>query len=117
MAIEEANAARVRDLLAHKQELRIPAYQRPYAWTPEIALQLVDDVKDARTKRNAFNVPYVLGAIILHKRRDVFGSFVFDVVDGQQRLLTLRMIAAIIKSKPFSIMRTTKHQLFWSGEN
>lgn len=92
MAIKESgvSAVSVGTLLA--QNLRIPEYQRPYSWQPATALQLVDDVTDARAGSD--DVPYVLGAVILHKREGWL-----DVVDGQQRLLTLRMIFATLQSE------------------
>ena len=92
MAIKESgvSAVSVGALLA--QDLRIPEYQRPYSWHPETALQLVDDVMDALA--GIQDVPYVLGAVILHEREGWL-----DVVDGQQRLLTLRMIFATLQSE------------------
>lgn len=93
MAINDPLAVSVGDLLT--QSLRIPHYQRPYSWEPGTALQLVDDVRDALDPRtNPSAAPYVLGAVVLHEHDDGF-----DVVDGQQRLLTLRMIAAILRSE------------------
>ncbi len=91
MAIDKGGVSAVSagDLLA--QDLRIPTYQRPYSWKPETALQLLNDVQGARTDTERRGVPYVLGAVILHKEEAYF-----NVVDGQQRLLTLRMILAII---------------------
>ena len=79
----------VKELL--QKSLRIPHYQRPYCWEPATALQLVDDVKDALGDPTRKDVPYVLGAVILHEK-DAW----LDVVDGQQRILTLRMIIAIL---------------------
>lgn len=91
MAILETavSAVSVGDLL--NQAMTIPAYQRPYSWTPAIALQLVDDLKEAQARNP--EILYVLGAVILHKRDGTL-----DVVDGQQRLLTLRMILVLLKS-------------------
>ncbi|AZY48957.1 hypothetical protein C0J09_07245 [Bordetella avium] len=90
MAILETavSAVSVGDLLA--QAINIPAYQRPYSWTPAMALQLVDDLREAQATNP--QTPYVLGAVILHKR-----DAVLDVVDGQQRLLTLRMILMLLE--------------------
>lgn len=94
---DDVSAISVGELL--KQKLRIPGYQRPYSWEPTMALQLVDDIEEAR--RNKDGVSYVLGVIILHRNA---GNF--DVVDGQQRLLTLRMISAILdSSENFKISR------------
>lgn len=85
MAIREEGVSviTVGDLL--RQRLRIPHYQRPYSWRSSTALQLLDDIKDAFD--NSRGKSYVLGTVILHDR----GEWL-DVVDGQQRLLTLRLI-------------------------
>lgn len=79
------SSIKVGKLLA--QNLRIPQYQRPYSWKPAMALQLFDDIEEARKDDERREVPYVLGAVILHTDGPNL-----DVVDGQQRLLTLRMI-------------------------
>lgn len=73
--------------------LRIPAYQRPYRWEPATALQLLDDITHALHDTQRPDVPYVLGAVILH-REDPQPQRPLNVVDGQQRLLTLRMLLA-----------------------
>ncbi len=82
------SALSVDDLL--NKDLCVPYYQRPYSWTPETALQLVSDIIGAFSESKK-NIPYVLGAVILHCHDKVF-----DVVDGQQRLLTLTMILRIL---------------------
>lgn len=91
MAIREdgVTAVSVGELLC--QHLRIPHYQRPYSWEPDTALQLLVDVREAFNDPGRNGAPYVLGAVILHQDGDRL-----DVVDGQQRLLTLRMIVAIL---------------------
>lgn len=96
MAIKNTgvSAISVGALLA--QQLRIPEYQRPYRWSPATALQLLDDLSDAQTRSD--DVPYVLGAVILHERDGWL-----DVVDGQQRLLTLRMVFAVLKPDNFQL--------------
>lgn len=79
------------ELLA--EDLRIPPYQRPYSWRPEMALQLLGDIRAALEDHERNGVPYVLGAVIIHKEEKIL-----NVVDGQQRLLTLRMILSLINS-------------------
>ena len=75
----------------------IPAYQRPYAWTEEQASELLSDLlsfsnnADSRTDAN----PYFLGSIVLIKGETVPEA---DVVDGQQRLTTLTILLAILKT-------------------
>lgn len=99
LAIREdgVSAVSVRELL--DQNLQIPNYQRPYSWEPATALQLVDDVLDSMEDPDRSDAPYVLGAIILYvdRLREQNGERL-EIVDGQQRLLTLRMIVAILDS-------------------
>lgn len=56
-----------------------------------MALQLLDDILEAMKDCERCDSAYVLGAVILHKT----DSFL-DIVDGQQRLLTLRMILILL---------------------
>lgn len=90
MAIKNTGVSAVSVGTLLEQKLRIPEYQRPYRWSPPTALQLLDDLSDAQARSN--DVPYVLGAVILHEQDGWL-----DVVDGQQRLLTLRMLFAVLK--------------------
>lgn len=76
----------------------IPAYQRPYAWTIEQASELLTDLlsflgdgSESVTDTN----PYFLGSIVLIKSEDAPEA---DVVDGQQRLTTLTILLAILRS-------------------
>jgi uncharacterized protein with ParB-like and HNH nuclease domain len=76
----------------------IPRYQRPYSWTTEQAEELYQDL--TRAVRN-FNgsidelSPYFLGSILLIKASDSSHS---QIIDGQQRLTTLTMLLAAIRS-------------------
>lgn len=93
MTIQKQDGVRrttVGELLA--EDLRIPPYQRPYSWQPETALQLLDDIRAAMKDNARSDIPYVLGAVIIHKEDKIL-----NVVDGQQRLLTLRMILDLIE--------------------
>lgn len=92
MTIKDTGVSAVSVGTLLEQKLRIPEYQRPYRWSPTTALQLLDDLSDAQARSD--DVPYVLGAIILHAQDGWL-----DVVDGQQRLLTLRMVFAVLQSE------------------
>lgn len=74
--------------------LRIPDFQRPYSWTPRIAAQLFTDVEDALNDRPEH--PYIMGTVILLRRPD---DSHFEVVDGQQRLLTLHLLRALLRGE------------------
>lgn len=75
---------------------RIPDYQRPYVWTIEQAGELLDDLlsfiggDDQKVKE--IN-PYFLGSIVLIKG-DAPDA---EVVDGQQRLITLTILYAALR--------------------
>ena len=46
--------------------LRVPPYQRPYAWRDEHVNQLFDDLADAYTTKEKSN-HYFLGTIVLNR--------------------------------------------------
>lgn len=93
---EDVSGVSVGDLIGDNlgDKLRIPPYQRPYRWEPSTALQLLNDIGDAFQDDERSEIPYVLGAVILHREKADDGPL--NVVDGQQRLLTLKMILAIL---------------------
>ena len=63
-------------------ELSIPSYQRIYCWQEKQVYKLLDDIINYAKK------PYHMGSVILHKNKDG----VLDIVDGQQRLVTLTLL-------------------------
>lgn len=76
----------------------IPPYQRPYAWTTEHARELLTDIlaflgNDGQPIEEVN--PYFLGSIVLIKREDLPKA---DVVDGQQRLTTLTILMAVLRT-------------------
>lgn len=66
----------VADLI--NRDLSIPEYQRPYKWTVRNADQLLNDII-----RFKLSGAYRLGTVIVHDT---------DIVDGQQRYLTLTLL-------------------------
>ena len=65
--------------------LQIPNYQRPYKWTAQNAIQLLDDIIEAK---NTNKEKYRVGTLILHKTPDNR----YDIVDGQQRTITFTLL-------------------------
>lgn len=65
----------------------IPSYQRGYRWKSRQVSQLIDDV-DAFTPTESTPF-YFLQALAVAKDRE---SYIVNVVDGQQRLTTLKLI-------------------------
>ena len=66
--------------------LCVPIYQRPYKWTARNAIQLLDDIIDAK---NSNKEKYRVGTLILHKTK---GKDQYDIVDGQQRIITFSLL-------------------------
>lgn len=81
----DKNITSVKALLAIST-LAIPAYQRPYKWTQVNLADLLNDLKVYRDKS-----AYRLGAVVFHRHNDN-GNNQLDIVDGQQRTLTLMLL-------------------------
>lgn len=69
-------------------KLHIPDYQRPYAWKENQVEILLNDLKDVIESGKK---SYLLGSLIFHKNTQ---DSKLDIVDGQQRLVTLALICA-----------------------
>lgn len=70
-------------------ELIIPEYQRTYCWEEKHVFRLLKDLN----KR--CHSTYHLGTIILHKQN----NNQYDIVDGQQRLVTLSLILLALNNE------------------
>ncbi len=75
--------------------LDIPDYQRPYKWTIQNIMDLLDDItnsiSDTERYRNGFK--YRIGTIIIHNNE----NGVADVVDGQQRIISLTLLKQCVE--------------------
>ena len=67
-------------------ELVIPNYQRPYKWTAKNAIQLLDDIIEAKNDNKEV---YRVGTLILHYDKD---NDIYNIVDGQQRVTTFALL-------------------------
>ncbi len=70
----------------------IPNYQREYVWGEKEVNQLLSDIYDAFCDNSESE--YFLGSIVVCRSRE---STKFEVIDGQQRLITLSLILNNIK--------------------
>jgi len=71
--------------------LTIPEYQRPYKWTVKNINQLIDDILLHQEKSK-----YRLGTMVVH---DNNGEL--EIVDGQQRFITILLIAKVLSDGNF----------------
>ncbi len=97
----------VTNLFSSPFHFSVPCYQRPYSWTTSEAGQLLEDILAAAGIGGVVGAEepdYFLGTILLldgaggelPKARDR-DPRLFEIIDGQQRLVTLAMIAAVLR--------------------
>lgn len=75
-------------------KLVIPNYQRPYKWTAKKAIQLLDDIVDAKNENKE---TYRLGTLILHQDQNK-SKETYNIVDGQQRIITFTLLLKAINT-------------------
>ena len=83
----------LKQLLSH--QLSIPNYQRIYCWEEHHVKSLLDDVFEHLENAEKSSVTYRLGTVILHAHDGRY-----DIVDGQQRLITLSLLLSEIGVYP-----------------
>ena len=89
---------------------RIPEYQRHYSWQTKQRNELFEDIKKLQAAREKYDErTHFMATIVCLKTKDKeqVGSntfYVYDVVDGQQRLTTLAILLKAISLK----LRTEK---------
>ncbi|ENV18214.1 DUF262 domain-containing protein [Acinetobacter guillouiae] len=91
----------VKKLLLSLDQLIIPDYQRPYKWTEKNLNSLVNDIQEHKDKS-----AYRLGTIVLHRDKNHTCLKNIDIVDGQQRTLTLMLLVwAVIQKQELDLER------------
>lgn len=89
----------VLDLLK-ETKLKIPTYQRPYKWTIKNVNQLIDDILIHKGKS-----AYRIGTVVMHYDK---AKEELNIVDGQQRSLTLVLIAYAISEHCPELLKKNK---------
>lgn len=97
----ETQMLRIGELFSDSATYVMPGFQRPYCWDDDTAGQLYDDISSALVRgmpdragrRN--REEYFLGPIIVTRSRAEPGAY--EVIDGQQRLVTLTILLAILR--------------------
>ena len=74
--------------------LSIPNYQRPYKWTKKNVRQLIGDIQEHADKKKT---AYRLGTIVFHEEYNDL-----NIVDGQQRVITLILVIMALQKKSSS---------------
>ena len=77
------------------QNIIIPSYQRPYKWGNKNIRELILDIqKSIEEARKYPNFKYRVGTVILYRES---GTEPYEVVDGQQRLLSFLLLKLYLK--------------------
>ncbi|GAA0782734.1 MULTISPECIES: DUF262 domain-containing protein [Pseudomonadati] len=96
-----------------EKSLTIPEYQRPYKWQAKHVNQLIDDIFNHRTKPC-----YRLGTVVLHQDKESEREAekgILNIVDGQQRLLTLTLLCTILDGEDKTISSSLLEHKFESS--
>ena len=88
-----AEIKKIKKLL--EMELNIPNYQRPYKWENRNIEELLSDINVAINESTHYSdYKYRIGTIIIHKNKN--GQL--DIVDGQQRVISLTLLYLYLDS-------------------
>jgi len=110
----EAGEVSVRELFDATNFFHVPTFQRPFSWEKDNFEKLVDDIQDAidanlerAHRRDSHDLvgavrnfePYFLGSVILNAATLGDGNAIVDysIVDGQQRLVSLSILIAVMR--------------------
>ena len=74
---------------SERSVFEVPIYQRNYAWEKEEITALIRDVYDSFVKGLSV---YYIGTLVSYNR----GDRLYEVIDGQQRLTTIRLILGVL---------------------
>lgn len=88
----------IKDLFGTEWWFRIPEYQRPYVWEKDQVHELLDDIMTACI--NNKESQYFLGSLVIQSNKKNENGIEFtesDLLDGQQRITTLFILAAVIR--------------------
>lgn len=86
--------------------LKIPEYQRPYKWTEKNVNNLIDDIISNKDKSE-----YRLGTLVLHQTKQEDDDYIFEIVDGQQRIITIALILFALNKNKEELLR------YWENLN
>lgn len=76
------------DIFTGQEKYKIPRYQRPYSWTTDEVSDLWNDLKEEDST--------FLGSFVFNYEKYNEDKFV-EVIDGQQRLITLMILLAVLR--------------------
>jgi uncharacterized protein with ParB-like and HNH nuclease domain len=91
----DADDKTLESILFSNRKYRVPRYQRPYAWDVEQIDEFWEDL-------DSTNDPSFMGSFIFDIEGEGTDGYV-DIIDGQQRLLTVTIFMAVLRDLALSI--------------
>ncbi len=93
------------NVILRLKNLKLPNYQRPYKWSVKNVCALLADIEFAIHQSDKYtDFKYRIGTIILHNDED---ADALNIVDGQQRIVTLALICKVLgQSAEMPILKT-----------
>jgi len=99
----KATDATIFDILQGECQYRVPIYQRSYEWGKPQWAELWDDILSVHGERDKFDsglsastMGHFLGSLIRRPTREMHGISLYDLIDGQQRLVSLVLLSKAI---------------------
>jgi uncharacterized protein DUF262/uncharacterized protein DUF1524 len=105
----------ISEVFSERYAFEVPPYQRPYAWTTEHAGELLEDLLGFLGDDEPVDEmsPYFLGSVVLVKRERPEAQ----IVDGQQRLVTLTILLAVLRALvPEQYRESITHRLYEAAD-
>ncbi len=91
----ETDEKNIRGVLGNQDSFyEIPDYQRPYSWGDDEVEELWDDMFEAWKSKDNKKNGYFLGSLVLTESA---AGERYDVIDGQQRLVTLIILLCVLR--------------------
>ncbi len=94
-AIIDADSKSVNALFQADVQYQVPLYQRRYIWDDESWKVLWKDILDQESKEVSAKAKHFTGPIVT--RRVKRQEMRFEIIDGQQRLMTFQLIFCVIR--------------------
>lgn len=95
----EAHDNTIKEVLFSTNSFQVPRYQRPYAWDTDQISEFWDDIIGSGRS------PFIGSIILNYETMEKFGYI--DIIDGQQRLLTITIFIAVLRDIAKSIDNKT----------
>lgn len=96
--------------------VEIPTFQRPYSWQNKLINQMLLDIENIDIETEQVEKIF-FGSMYFKKYKEDTGFEVYQIIDGQQRLLTIFIMFIVIKNTFNDVYRNNGLTIFNPGNN